>query len=233
MNKYSKAEDRRENKSGPASSRERQDPAWANAVALLLWLSAGAVAFLPFAFDTSPWDAMTLRVPGNQGNWWHALVGAPFFLAYPMIWLRLRSFFTTHLSTRIGRRLIWIAVASSIGGTISVQAPFLLHLAGTSEWQRLSVLSLCFGIVIASGITLFVRRRHIAPTQACLVGLGTAYLANAALCLVVYSEATGTIGSRSGWLVSMVIVWPIVCELMWRFINTFRTRGSKIASHTL
>ena len=160
-------------------------------------------------------------------------MGAPFFLAYPMIWLRLRSLFTAQLSTAIGRRLIWIAVGCSIGGTISVQAPFLLHLAGTSEWQRLSVLSLGFGIVIASGITLFVRRRHIAPTQACLVGLGTAYLANAALCLVVYSEATGTIGSRSGWLVSMVIVWPIVCELMWRFINTFRTRGSKIASHTL
>lgn len=237
MDKHSSAEDEPENKpghkNGPARSRERQDPAWANVAALVIWLSAGAVAFLPFAFDTSPWDAVTLRVPGNQGNWWHALVGAPFFLAYPMIWLRLRSLFATQLSTPIGRRLILIVVAFSIGGTISVQAPFLLHLAGTSEWQRLSVLSLGFGIVIASGIILFIRRRHISPTQACLVGLSTAYLANAALCLVVYSEATGNIWSRSGWLVSMVIVWPIVCELMWRFIHTFRTQGSQIASHAL
>ncbi len=232
MDKYSGAEDEPENKNGPARSRERQDPTWINVVALLIWLSAAAVAFLPFAFDTSPWDAVTFRVPGNQGNWWHALVGAPFFLAYPMIWLRLRSFFTTQLSTPIGRRLIWIVVIFSIGGTISVQAPFLLHLAGTSEWQRLSVLSLGFGIVIASGTILFARRRHISPTQACLVGLGTAYLANAALCLVVYSEATGNIGSRSGWLVSMAIVWPIVCELMWRFIDTFRTQGSQISSLT-
>ena len=29
---------------------------------------ACAVVFLPFAFDTSPLDAITLRVPGNQGN---------------------------------------------------------------------------------------------------------------------------------------------------------------------
>ena len=57
-------------------------PVWVNAIALLIWLLAGAVAFLPFAFNTSPWDAVTLRVPGNQGNWWHALVGAPFFLAF-------------------------------------------------------------------------------------------------------------------------------------------------------
>ena len=44
------------------------------------------------------------------------------------------------------------------------------------------------------------------PTQACLVGLNTAYLANAALCLVVYSGAGGSIRSRSGWLVAMVVV---------------------------
>jgi hypothetical protein len=211
---------------GAVWSSERRDPIWVNVIALFIWLAAGAVAFLPFAFDTSPWDAVTLRVPGNQGNWWHALVGAPFFLAYPMIWLRLRSLFTTQPSTAIGRRLIWIAVGFSIGGTIAVQAPFLLHLAGTSEWQRVSVLSLGFGIVIASGITLFIRRRHISATQACIAGLDTAYLANAALCLVVYSDATGDLRSRSGWLISLVIVWPIVFGLIWRFIDTFRTQGS-------
>ena len=52
----------------------------------------------------------------------------------------------------MGRRLIWSAVGLSIGGTILVEVPFLLHLAGTSEWQRLSVLSLGFGIVVASAI---------------------------------------------------------------------------------
>jgi hypothetical protein len=156
---------------GAAWSKERQEAKWVKAITLLTWLLAGVVAFLPFALDTSPWDAVTLRVPGNQGNWWHVLVGAPFFLAYPMIWLRLRSLFSAHPSTAIGRRLIWSAVALSIGGTTLVQVPFLLHLAGTSEWQRLSVLSLGFGIVVASALILLLRRHYLSSTQACLVAL--------------------------------------------------------------
>jgi hypothetical protein len=215
---------------GAVRSKEGQDPAWIRAITLLVWLLAGVVAFLPFAFDTSPWDAVTLRVPGNQGNWWHFLAGAPFFLAYPMIWLRLRSLFSKQLSTTVGRRFIWGAIGLSIGGTILVQVPFLLHLAGTSEWQRLSVLSLGFGITIVSAVILFMRRRHISPTRACLVGLGTAYLANAALCLVVYSGAAGNIASRSGWFVSIVIVWPMFFELFWIFIQTFRNTGVAYSS---
>ncbi len=210
---------------GAAWSTEGRDPTWVNAASLLIWLLAGAVAFLPFAVDTSPWDAVTLHVPGNQGNWWHVLVGAPFFLAYPVIWLRLRSLFSTQLSTSMERRLICSAIGLSIVGTTLVQVPFLLHLAGTSEWQRLSVLSLGFGIVVASATILFLRRGHVPPTRACLVGLDTAYLANVALCLVVYSEATGTIWSRSGWLVSMVLVWPIAFELIWMCIGNFKIRA--------
>ena len=178
--------------------KETRSPVWVNTIALVVWLVAGAVVFLPFAFDTSPWDAVTLRVPGDQGNWWHALIGAPFFLAFPMIWLRLRSLFSRQLSTSTGRRLIWIAASFSSCGTILVQVPFLLHLAGTSEWQRLSVLGLGFGILIASAIFLFLRRRVMLPTNACLAALDAAYLANAALCLVVYNAATGSVSSKIG-----------------------------------
>src|ERR1700730_19251726 len=99
---------------------EGRPAAWVIALALLVWLLAGVVVFLPFAFHTSPWDAVTLRVPGNQGNWWHALVGAPFFLAFPMIWLRLRALFSERLSTSAGRRLLWIAAGISIVGPIAV-----------------------------------------------------------------------------------------------------------------
>jgi hypothetical protein len=207
---------------GPSSSREARGPVWANVIQLLIWLAAGAVAFIPFAFDTSPLDAVMLHVPGNQGNWWHFLAGAPFFLAIPMIWLRMRALFRTQLSTTLERRLIWSAVALSIGGTTMVEVPFLVHLAGTSAWQRLSVLSLGFGIMVASSIALFIRRRHISPTQACLVGMDSAYLANATLCLIVYSFATGSLWSRSGWLVSRLIVWPIALELVWLSSRTFR-----------
>jgi len=200
---------------------EPRAPAWFNVVGLLVSVTAGVIAFLPFAFDTSPWDAVTLRVPGNQGNWWHALVGAPFFLAGPMIWLRLRSLFSKRLSSSAGRRLLWIAAGLSVAGTILVELPFLFHLAGTSEWQRLAVLCLGFGIVITSAVLLFLRRHEIDPTRACVVGLNTAYLANAALCLVVYSDATGTVSSRSGWLVTMAIVWPLVLELVWIFRQSY------------
>lgn len=121
--------------------------------------------------------------------------------------------------------MIWCAVGLSTSGTLLVEAPFLLHLAGTSEWQRLAVLSVGFGILIASGIILVLRRRNISPTRACIVGLDTAYLANAALCLVVYSEATGTVWSRVGWFVSIVLVWPIGFELIWLLAKGLRMRA--------
>jgi hypothetical protein len=203
-------------------------PTWVNVIALPVWLAACVVAFLPFAFDTSAWDAVRLHVPGNQGNWWHFLAGAPFFLAYPMIWLRLRALFSTQPPTAIGRRIVWCAAGLSIVGTILVEVPFLLHLAGTSEWQRLTVLSLGFGIVIASGLILFLRRRSISPTRACIAGLETAYLANAALCLVVYAGAPGNISSRSGWFVAIVIVWPIVLELAWLLTQALSTRPQQV-----
>ncbi len=211
-----------------AVSREGHDSAKLTVVALVVWLAAAAVAFLPFAFDTSPWDAVTLRVPGNQGNWWHFLAGVPFFLAFPMIWLRLRSLLSPQLSTATERRIIWTLVALSIAGTVMVETPFLLHLAGTSQWQRLTVLGLGFGIVIASGIVLLLRRRFLFPTQACELGLDAAWLANAALCLVVYAGAAGSFGSRSGWFMSVVIVWPILLDLVWLFILAFRARQSPV-----
>jgi hypothetical protein len=197
---------------------------------LLVSLLAGVVVFLPFASNTSPLNAVTLEVPGNQGNWWHALVGAPFFLAFPMIWVRFHLLASKQMSTPVGRRFIWIIVGLSICATISVEMPFLLHLAGTSEWQRLAILCLGFGIVIASGAGLFLRRRWISPTRACILGLNTAYLANAALCLVVYSNAEGPVSSRSGWLITMMIVWPMALEVAWIFSQSVRPRSGPLVT---
>jgi hypothetical protein len=203
-----------------AAREEERDPIWFNAVALLISIAAVVTAFLPIALYTSPWDAVRLRVPGDQGNWWHLLVGAPYFLAFPMIWLRIRALFSRGL-TRLGRRTIWIAVALSICGTISVTLPFLLrlgNLAHMSEWRRFAILGPTFGILIASGALLLLSRRSIPPTRAAFAGLNAAYLANAALCLVVYGPMPGTLPSRYGWIVTMVIVWPMLLELVWIFI---------------
>jgi hypothetical protein len=193
---------------------------------LAIWIAAGIAVFLPFAVGTSPLDALMLRVPGSEGNWWHVLVGAPFVLSIPMIWLRLRALASRHLSTESGRRVIWATVAVSICGTLLVEAPFLLHLAGTSERQRVSILALGFGIIVASAAALLFRYRTMDPTRRCLIGLNTAYLANAFLCLVVYGEGKFSGQSRSGWFVTMVIVWPMLLELLWLLIG----RPSAIAS---
>lgn len=182
---------------------------------LLVWLAAGAVVFLPFAYDTSAWDAVRLHVPGDQGNWWHFLAGAPFFLAFPMIWLRLRALFAGRASTSGGRRVLWSAIGLSAAGTILVESPFLLHLAGTSQWQRFIVLGLGLGILLGGAGILLVRRRALEPEDACIAGLSAAYLANAALCLVVYAGVPGTIASRSAWFVCVAIVWPMAIEMAW------------------
>ena len=52
--------------------------------------------------------------------------------------------------------MIWSAVSLSALGTMAVEMPFLSHLAGTSEWQRYSVLSWGFDIVVASAAILFL-----------------------------------------------------------------------------
>jgi len=212
---------------------EERAPVWYNVVGLLISVTAGATVFLPLALYTSPWDAVRFRVPGNQGNWWHFLIGAPFFLAFPMIWLRLRSLFSRRLSTPAGRRLIWTVVVFSICGTMLVEIPFLLrlgNLARMNQWRRLSIVCPTFGIIIASGAFLFLRRRDILPTRACLIGLNAAYLANAALCLIVYGPMPGTAGSRSGWIVTITIVWPMLLELVWLLIKTFKIQVSQANS---
>ena len=94
---------------------EERCPAWITAVLLVTWSAAGVVVFLPFAVGTSPLNAVMLDVPENQGNWWHVLVGAPFFLALPMIWLRVRAFGATQLSRTARRCLLWVAGLSACG----------------------------------------------------------------------------------------------------------------------
>ena len=189
-------------------------------VMLVVSMIAGALVFIPFAVHTSPLDAVMLNVPGDQGNWWHVLIGAPFFLAFPMIWLRLRVFFSKELSTPVERRVIWIVTVLCVCGTFAVEIPFLLHRAGTSEAQRLVVLFLGYGIPVGTAVLLSKHRAKISPTQACLIGLNAAYLANAGLCLPVYGQVAGALSSKPGWLVMLVIVWPMLLEVVWNFVHT-------------
>src|ERR1700733_6936390 len=189
-------------------------------VMLVVSLIAGILVFIPYAVHTSPLDAVMLNVPGDQGNWWHVLIGAPFFLAFPMIWLRLRAFISKELSTPSERRVIWIVTILCVCGTFAVEIPFLLHRAGTSEAQRLVVLFLGYGVPIVTALLVLKRRAKISPTQACVIGLNAAYLANAGLCLPVYGQVAGALSSKPGWLVMLVVVWPMLFEIVWSFLHS-------------
>ena len=103
-----------------------------------------------------------------------------------------------------------------------VEAPFILHLAGTQGWPRLSMLTAGLGIVAVSAAILATRRRRLPPTRACLAALNTAYLASVALCLIVYAGSPGDFSTRSGWTVAMVLVWPIAAELLWMWAQALR-----------
>jgi len=194
-----------------------------NTVALAIWVVAAVGAFLPFAVGTSPLDAVMRRVPNDEGNWWHILIGAPFFLAFPMIWLRLRAFFSRAALPFGGRRAVWILSGLLMFGTLLVEAPFLAHRAGTSEPQRLAVIAAGLGIPLVSISRLVVRRGVIGATRACIAILTAAYLANASLCLIVYGEAKFGTSSRSGWYLTMAIVGPMALELAWLLFGTGRT----------
>jgi hypothetical protein len=207
------------------SVKEEPIPFWFKAAALLISVAVVVTAFLPIALDTSPWDCVRFRVPGNEGNWWHFLLGVPYFLGFPMTWVCLHSLFSRRWLAPYERRLIWVIIVLSICGTLSVTVPFLLRLgtlARMSEWRWLAILVPTFGILIASGALLSLARRRMLPTRASLVGLNTAYLANAVFCLVVYAPMPGTARSRSGWIVTTVIVGPMLLELLWIFVQSFR-----------
>jgi hypothetical protein len=116
--------------------------------------------------------------------------------------------------------LIWAAVALSICGTILVEAPVLLRLGNLSHMRTgrwLSLIGPAFGVMIACAALLILRRSQISPTRACFVGLNAAYLANAAICLILYAPMR-----NSGWFLIMAIASFMTLELAWIFIESFR-----------
>lgn len=207
------------------SVEQSQNPNWYNILGLLVSLLTAIALFLPFAAHTSPWNAVTLRVPGNQGNLWHFLIGAPFFLGFAMIRLRLRSIFSRHPSTTAGRRLIWILVALSACGTITVEVPFVLRLgnfAHMSIEHQLSAVGSGLGPMAVCVAILLLRRRWISATNSCFLGLDGAYLANAGLCLLFYASMRG-----SGWTVAMILSLFMTLEVAWILLQSFRTQATE------
>jgi hypothetical protein len=116
-----------------------------------------------------------------------------------------------------------MAALSGIG-TVLVEVPFLLHLAGTSAWQSFSVLSLGLGILLVSSVVLVLRRHSIPALMLCIASLIAAFLANASLCLIVYASEPGAASTRSGWFITLGLVGPMTMELLWILLRKAEDR---------
>ena len=208
----------------------QQASRWFSAASLLLASAAAVAAFLPFSANTSAWNAVTLRVPGDQGNWWHFIAGAPFFLAFVMAWLSMRSLRSLTLSTT-QRRILWGLTAISLVGTLLVEVPVLFRMGNLAQMglrrqltlvlPGLAVLAICTTVLVS-------RRKTIAAANAILLGLCAAYLANAAFCLAMYAPYA----PQSGWYATMALIWLFALQVLWIFIDSFLAPNAFTSAHS-
>ena len=191
---------------------------------LLVAICACIAAFLPFSAGTSAWSAVTLRVPGDQGNWWHFIAGAPFFLAFIMVWLSARSLLSFAPSA-VERRIFWGLAGASVCGTLLVEGPVLFRMGnfaqmGLYRQMQLVVPGLC-ALALCTAI-LVSQRSRITSADAILVGLCAAYLTHAAFCLGMYAPYA----PQSGWYVTMALVWLLALLVLWVFFHAYRMPDS-------
>ena len=186
---------------------------------LLVAAVAGVAAFLPFSVNTSAWSAVTLRVPGDQGNWWHFLAGAPFFLMFPMMWLLVRSLLSLK-ATAVERRILWGLASISVCGTLLVEVPVIFRMGNLVQMglrRQLELVVPSVGLLVLCAAVLISRRKMLNADSATLVGLCAAYLANAAFCLGMYAPYA----PQSGWYTTMVLIWLIALQVLWIFMASF------------
>lgn len=197
----------------------QQASKWFSAASLLVASAAAVAAFLPFSADTSAWNAVTLRVPGDQGNWWHFIAGAPFFLAFVMVWLSVRGLRSLTPSTA-QKRILWGLAAISICGTLLVEVPVLFrmgNLAGMALQRQLTLVVPGLAVLAICTAVLLSRRKTITATNAILLGLCAAYLANAVFCLAMYAPYA----PQSGWYATMALVGLFALQVLWIFVDSF------------
>jgi hypothetical protein len=193
-------------------------------LSLLIAMVAALAAFLPFAVNTSAWSAVTLRVPGDQGNWWHFLAGAPFFLAFAMIWLSIRSILS--LRPRAAEQTVFWSLASiSVCGTLLVEAPVLFRMGNLAQMglhRQLTLVVPGFGLLVLCAGVLIARRKMLSPDSAVMIALCAAYLTNATFCLGMYAPYS----PQSGWHVTIASVSAMALQVLWIFFASYRTPAS-------
>jgi hypothetical protein len=199
----------------PSADSPSRPPLAIRAVTLAISIPAIAIVFLEFAESTSPWMVVVSPFPdGYASDWPLPLLGVPFFLAFPLAWLALRSLFSSRISLTelvIAWAIIGISLAATILFNIMVLHDILLYGGGNPKLP----IFISTTILVAGALSLIFRRRHITRAYAPLIVLYIAYLANAALCVLGFDNH-----QNIGWYltipVAAVMIFLLLCFFPWR-----------------
>jgi hypothetical protein len=184
---------------------------WSGVIALVISLPLTAVVFLDFAEGISPWNVASAFVFDelhfwSMEDWQLALCAAPFFLAFPLMWLGIRSIFSAKLSgpESIG---VWSLVGLSACATLIIDADLMVDFFRYHNGGELAAVGP--GIVVGAAAAIVCRRRHFSAERCRLIGLYVCYVANGIVCLIAFAE-----NQNLGWYVALIIVCGMSGELL-------------------
>jgi hypothetical protein len=207
----------------PSADSPSHPPVAIRVIALLISIPAIAIVFLEFAESTSPWNVVVSPLSEGYGSDWPlSLLGVPFFLAFPLAWLALRSLFSSRISLTelvIAWAIIGISLAATIVFNIMVLHDILLYGGGAPK----PPIFMSITILVAGALLLIFRRRHLTRAHAPLIALYIAYLANATLCILGFDSI-----QNLGWYltipVAAVMIFLLLSLFPWR--RMFRLNAS-------
>jgi hypothetical protein len=169
-------------------------------------LSAGASAFLPFTYSTSPLDVMVEWV-GSTGTTWDGellLIAAPFFAGVPVaVWGVRRAI---RPALRRVERVGMYALALPCVALTAFIAVRALVTAGASA-REMAEVTVGPAMIVAGGFLAVWLWRRGWRDAAAVTALHTGYAANGAMLLgAMFSP------DHVGWWATLVAVAGMICE---------------------
>jgi hypothetical protein len=176
---------------------------WLRVVCFVLSLLAAGSIFLPFAFDTSPLDALT-QWDDLANEFVLILLSVPFLAGIPIAAWSLRRLARPRLTR--GERWVVLALAVAFAGAMLWACVRTLV---EGDLQVVEVFLLLIGPALLAGVAVvFVwLMRRGRRDAAAIAGLDGAYVANAVMLLIIFHSV-----DEWGWWVTCVAVVGLVFE---------------------
>jgi hypothetical protein len=177
-------------------------PMWLGVARLITAITAVVIVFLDFAYHVSPFDVGREFVspPGSNRDWEVMRLAGPFFLAFPLLWMRARQLFAVSLSLP-EYLLIRIAAAVSAATTAWWFVPRLFEMDRHDLFtmQSAVVIGGFMAIPVGAFILIFWRQRIDRDGKAA-IALHAAYISNAIMCICGFDSGD------PGWYLTVVVV---------------------------